>query len=81
MQKKVINFLNLAMATIIGIFIGYSLFFYQSYHNHPDWYMAQSAPWYLNLIWYGAVTLLILLALIAIKAAIRKKQKKLREFI
>lgn len=49
MRKNINILLNVMMGGSIGIFIWSSVFCWLDYRKHPDFYAAQSAPWYTGI--------------------------------
>lgn len=57
--------------SVVGTFVGYSLYQVYHYHTRPEFYAMQSAPWYMGILVRGiltaAATVLLLLLLWIIK--------------
>lgn len=64
---------NLICATA-GLFSGYALYEILFYRNHPEIYAMNSAPWYTNILVYGAAALVICLVLGAVMWILKKYQ-------
>ena len=75
MLKRFNNILNVVMGIAIVGMIGYAIYVYWEYRKYPDVYAVQSAPWYTNIVVYGVVANIVLLATIGLKCIIRKKLK------
>lgn len=73
MKKRVNDWLNILMGTVFGVFLGYGIFVYWEYQNHPELYAFSSTPWYTRILLYGAFTAGILLVLALIKWFLKKK--------
>lgn len=76
MWRRVNQILNILMGSIVGVFIGYSLYRYWEYKTHPELYVLYSAPWYTEVLLYGGVAAVILLMIMIVKLIIRKKRKE-----
>jgi len=63
------------MGSFTGVFIGYSIYKYFDYVNHPDLYVVQSAPWYTSVQIQGLVTFVIIVIAIILKLLIKKKMR------
>ena len=75
-MKKMNIFLNTMMITFLGFFIGHGIYEVWKFKTHPELYATQSAPWYISILFYGALTLITLLVCVVIKAIIKRKDKK-----
>ena len=71
-MKKLNHILSIVMGSVIGAFVGKSLFIAWNFKTHPELYAMQSAPWYTSLVVDGAFTLLVVLICMVIKGIIRK---------
>lgn len=74
-MKRMNQILNILMGCCIGIFIGYAIFVYWDVQKRPDFYAAQSAPWYTSILIYGGLTVIILLIALVIKYILHQKMK------
>lgn len=72
-MKKLNSFLNVVIGATGGSFIGRSICVVLDFHNHPNLYAMQSAPWYTGILVSGAVTLVVFMICFAIKAIIKKE--------
>ena len=71
MLKKVNRLLTILMFSLIGVFLGYSIYTCADYRARPGLYELYSAPWYTPLLLYGACVLALLVILLAAKLVIR----------
>ena len=71
MKKKINQILNIIMAAIIGQFIGYGLYQYWHFRKYPDFYIVQSAPWYIGILVSGLFTLVILVICMIVKVIMK----------
>ena len=74
-MKKLNNILNIMIGSFVGLFLGHGSYVLWDFKPHPELYAMQSAPWYTSILVYGAVTFVVLLICIVIKAVIKHKQK------
>ena len=75
-MKKMNTVLNIVMGGFAGVFLGRGLFVIWNFRTHPDLYAMQSAPWYTSILVEGALTLVVLLACMGIKAVIAHQKNK-----
>ena len=75
-MKKLNNVLNIIIGSFTGVFIGHGIYVLWDFKTHPELYAMQSAPWYTGIAVYGAVTFVVLLFCLVIKAVIKHKQKR-----
>lgn len=73
-MKKFYNILRIVMWSVIGVFIGSSLYKWLDYKAHPGLYAMQSAPWYLSIKINAVFTAVVVIVLLIIMRIIRKKQ-------
>lgn len=71
MLQKVNRLLTILMLSLIGVFLGYSIYTCADYRTRPGLYALYSAPWYTRLLVYGACVLVLLSILLAAKLVIR----------
>ena len=71
MLQKVNRLLTSLMLSLIGVFLGYSIYTWADYRTRPGLYALYSAPWYTQLLVYGACVLVLLAVLLAAKLVIR----------
>ena len=71
MLQKVNRLLTILMLSLIGVFLGYSIYTCADYRTRPGLYALYSAPWYTRLLVYGACMLVLLVILLAAKLVIR----------
>lgn len=71
MLKKVNRLLTILMYSLIGVYIGYSIYTCADCRARPGLYELYSAPWYTRLLVYGACVLVLLVVLLAAKLVIR----------
>lgn len=74
-MKKLNIILNIVMGANVGVFIGHGLYTVYDFKTHPDLYEIQSAPWYTNILMYGAVTVVVILVCLIIKAVLKHRIK------
>ena len=72
-MKKVNIFLNTMMIFFISFFIGHGIYEVWKFKTHPELYVTQSTPWYTSILFYGVLTLIVLLVCAVIKAIIKRK--------
>lgn len=73
--KKVNGLLNIVIGSLIGVFLGHTIYIYWDYQKRPGLYAIQSAPWYTSILVYGLSAAVIILIAIVIKCVIKKKRK------
>ncbi len=71
MLQKVNRLLTILMYSLIGVFIGYSIYTCADYRARPGLYELYSAPWYTPLLLYGACVLALLAVLFVARLVIR----------
>ena len=71
MLQKVNRLLTILMLSLIGVFLGYSIYTCADCRARPGLYELYSAPWYTQLLVYGACVLVLLAILLAAKLVIR----------
>lgn len=71
-MKKIKQILNIIMGTALGVFVGRTAYTCWDYAAHPQLYAAQSAPWYTGVLVQGAATAAVILAVLIVKAILRK---------
>lgn len=59
----------------VMVFIGFFIYRYADYKQHPEIYMINSAPWYTDLLLQGIVTLVIIAICLIIIVVIKRKVK------
>ena len=74
-MKKLYQILNIILWSFVGVFIGNSIYKFYDYKTHPDIYIAQSAPWYLNIEIQAVFTAIIVVVICVIMRMIKKKMK------
>ena len=75
MLKWINHVFHILVVCVISIYAGYGVYLFWDYKTHPQYYFAQSAPWYTGIQVYGVLIAVILLVLFLIKVIIRKKIK------
>lgn len=75
-MKQINTLLNIFIGSFIGVFIGRSLHAYWFYKTHPDIYAHFSAPWYTDIILYGATSSVIIIVLLIAKFFVKRKMRK-----
>lgn len=71
MLQKVNRLLTILMFSLIGVFLGYSIYTCADCRTRPGLYAMYSAPWYTQLLVYGVCVLVLLAVLFAAKLVIR----------
>lgn len=71
MLQKVNRLLTILMLSLIGVFLGYSIYTCADCRAHPGLYELYSAPWYTPILLCGACVLALLAVLLAAKLVIR----------
>lgn len=74
-MKTWIKYLNIFMASVVGVFIGYSMYSYTDYKMHPEIYAMQSAPWYTGIQIFGIFVACILFIGTIMKIMLQKKKE------
>ena len=79
-MKTWTTFLNVAMGTFVGLWIGRAVYVLWRHQVHPEFYGMQSAPWYTS-IWVDGVFMLAALAIcllvkLILKSVAKKKANK-----
>ena len=69
-----IKYLNLFMASLVGVFSGYSIYSYMDFKMHPEIYAMQSAPWYTGIEIFGIFACCILFIGTIMKIILQKKK-------
>lgn len=49
-MRRAKQFLNIAISTTVGTYLGAWLFFWWDFRTHPGLYALTSAPWYVRMI-------------------------------
>ena len=75
-MKKIISLINGILGAFVGAYLGRVCFVVWDYKTDPGFYGMQSAPWYTTLLVEAAITLVILLICIVIKAVLKRLMKK-----
>ena len=75
-MKKIISLINGILGAFVGVYLGRVCFVVWDYKTDPGFYGMQSAPWYTTLLVEAAITLVILLICIVIKAVLKRLLKK-----
>lgn len=75
-MKRFYGILRIVMWSVIGVFIGGSLYKWYDYKTHPDLYAMQSAPWYLGIVTGAVITMAAVTILLIMMGLIRKRIKK-----
>lgn len=74
--KRCYAVLRIVMWSVIGVFIGGSLYKWYDYKTHPDLYAMQSAPWYVGIEISALCTAAIVMVMLIMMWAIRKRISK-----
>ena len=75
MLQKINRLLTILMLSLIGVFLGYSIYTCVDCRTRPGLYALYSAPWYTQLLVYGVCVLVLLVVLLAAKLVIRNLLK------
>lgn len=75
MRKRIIDALNIVMVVYAAAFLGYGLYRFFHYSAHPELYIAQSAPWYTDILFLGGITLIVVAIAAVIQLILRRKMK------
>lgn len=70
------NILNIIMAYFICDFLRHSIIVVRDYKTSPELYAVQSAPWYSSILFYGAITFLVVGVGTLIKVVLNHIEKK-----
>lgn len=73
--KRFNQILNILTSSILGVFLGHSIYIYMDYQTRPELYDMQSAPWYTSILIYGISALTVLAVCFLLKAIIYIKSK------
>lgn len=76
MLEKLNYILNIVIGSLIGVFIGQSLYDFWDYRARPGLYAMQSAPWYTSIFVRGIFTIAVLIVAVIIKLVVRSRLKK-----
>lgn len=49
-MKRAKQFLNIAVSSTVGVYLGKWLFLWWNYGTHPELYALTSAPWYVQML-------------------------------
>lgn len=80
-MKKFYNLLRIILWSVIGVFIGGSLYKWHDYKVHPGLYAMQSAPWYLSIEINAIFTAVVVTVIIILMWIIRKKINEARTYL
>lgn len=72
-MKHLYRILKILLWSVIGVFIGSSLYKWYDYKTHPDLYAMQSAPWYLSIEFSAVLTIIAVIIILLIMWMIKKK--------
>ena len=72
-MKKGYQYLKIALGSVIGVFIGTSIYQCVDYSMHKDLYMLRSAPWYLSIQINALFTIVVVTILLVIMYILKKK--------
>lgn len=72
-MKKGYQYLKIALGSVIGVFIGTSIYQCVDYSMHKDLYMLTSAPWYLSIQINALFTIVVVTILLVIMYILKKK--------
>ncbi len=72
-MNKLYRMLKSMVCSFAGAFIGYSLYQYYHYKKNPGLYELQSAPWYTDILVFGASASVFIAVILIIMWLIRKK--------
>ena len=75
-KNKLNSILNIIMGSVVGVFIGYSVYSVWDYKTHPGLYAMQSVPRYTSLLIYGGFAAAVLLLCMILKCVLWKRRKK-----
>lgn len=75
-MKKLYDFLNIAVWSCIGVFLGSSIYTWWDYNARPGLYAMQSAPWYLSIQMRGAFTAAVVAALLLARWILRRRMNR-----
>lgn len=75
MRKRIFDALNILMVVYAATFLGYGLYRFFHHSVHPELYIAQSAPWYTDILILGLITLIVVAIAAIIQLILRKKMK------
>ena len=73
MLRKLNCFLNIVIGSFIGVFIGFGIYKFWNFKTYPNLYVMQSAPWYTELLLYGALVAVVVVVCIILKLIIWRK--------
>lgn len=76
MLEKLNYILYIVIGSLIGVFIGQSLYDFWDYRARPGLYAMQSAPWYTGIFVRGIFTIAVLIVAVIIKLVVRSRLKK-----
>lgn len=74
-MKKLYSILKILLWSVIGSFVGSSVYQYYQYKTYSELYTYNSAPWYLIIEIRGIFTAIVVLTIFIIMCIIRKKIK------
>lgn len=75
-MKHLYRILKILLWSVIGVFIGSSLYKWYDYKTHPDLYAMQSAPWYLSIEFSAVLTIIAVIIILLIMWMIKKNAGK-----
>lgn len=73
---KLMDVLNVIMGAFMGVFLGHGILEVWRYNSRPELYAMQSAPWYTSILVYGALTIVVTLICLVVKAVLKYYLKK-----
>ena len=65
--------LTAAICCLFGAFLGNLGYSIWHYHAYPEVYLAQSAPWYTGLLFYGSIMLFLIILCVLAKLLLKRK--------
>ena len=66
MLRKLNCFLNIVIGSFIGVLLGTEFISSGTLKTYPNLYVMQSAPWYTELLWDGAIVAIVVVVIFII---------------
>ena len=74
---RLMDVLNVIMGAFMGVFIGHGILEVWRFKTRPELYAMQSAPWYTSILVHGALTIVVTVVCLVVKAILKYYLKKL----
>ena len=75
-MKKLYDFLNIAIWSFAGVFLGSSVYTWWDYKTRPGLYAIQPVPWYFSIQTRAVLTAVFIAVFLLLRWMIRRRMKK-----